>query len=405
MNRRDPERLARIQQALKEHRLDALVCALPVNVLLLTGYWPVIGTSLAIATRDGELRLLVPEDEQPLAEGRADRVATFQPQTLDQLRTPVTAVREPLAKLAKKLKLENARVGYEAGAFSAPASYSSLHIYGGALRELLQGALPDATLERADAMLLHLRAVKTPLELERLRRSCAAARNGFVAGAGAVRAGQSETDAAALFRAAMLLIPRGGTRAEAFTWCMSGPNAALAAAAFARSQERKLKREDLVLVHCNSTVDGYWTDVTRTYCFALDARKQKLFDAVLAARRAALAMIRPGLRARDVDAAARDVMRAHGFGKAFPHGAGHEVGFNAIDATCPPRLHPASEDVLEEGMTFNLEPAAYLEGYGGIRHCDMVAIVSGKAELLTPFHSQQDELLLEPQQLAEVRIA
>ena len=87
----------------------------------------------------------------------------------------------------------------------------------------------------------------------------------------------------------------------------------------------------------------------------------------------------PWRGAEDVDRAARDVIRRHGFGDdAFPHGTGHGVGFAAIDHTARPRLHPASDDVLQPGMVFNVEPAIYIEGYGGFRHCDMVVVTPGE---------------------------
>ena len=60
---RDEERIERNRMAMKDEDLDALVCTLPMNVLLLSGFWPVIGTSAAIFTRDGKITLLVPEDE------------------------------------------------------------------------------------------------------------------------------------------------------------------------------------------------------------------------------------------------------------------------------------------------------------------------------------------------------
>ena len=64
---RDEERVARIQRALGAHRLDALVCTLPSNVRLATGYWPVIGSAIAIATREGAIAVLAPEDEARFA--------------------------------------------------------------------------------------------------------------------------------------------------------------------------------------------------------------------------------------------------------------------------------------------------------------------------------------------------
>src|SRR5437764_11741094 len=86
-----------IQDALREDGLDALVCALPANVLLLTGYWPVVGTSIAVVSREGTTALLVPEDERDLAaEGWADTLLSFRPGALDDLRSAEAAVRGPL---------------------------------------------------------------------------------------------------------------------------------------------------------------------------------------------------------------------------------------------------------------------------------------------------------------------
>jgi Xaa-Pro aminopeptidase len=91
------------------------------------------------------------------------------------------------------------------------------------------------------------------------------------------------------------------------------------------------------------------------------------------------------VRASEVDLAARDVLRRQGFEKEFSHSLGHGVGFASISANARPRIHPKSDEVLETGMTFNIEPAVYLEGYGGARHCDMVAVTESGMQLLTGF--------------------
>lgn len=149
-------------------------------------------------------------------------------------------------------------------------------------------------------------------------------------------------------------------------------------------------------MHCNSYVDGYWTDVTRTYCLGdPDRRQRAMYAAVFEARAAALAAIRPGARAAEVDAAARDVLTTRGFGPLFTHGLGHNVGFSAISTEYPPRLHPASQDRLEAGMTFNVEPAIYVDGYGGLRHCDVVTVGKQGVEVLTPFQTALDQLVLD----------
>ena len=90
----DTERKSRIQQALSEANLDAVICALPSDVLLLTGYWPVIGASVAICFREGPTILLVPEDEKELAEdGFADSIVTFTAETLEEMQSITDAVK------------------------------------------------------------------------------------------------------------------------------------------------------------------------------------------------------------------------------------------------------------------------------------------------------------------------
>lgn len=208
---RNPERVDRIRDALRNNKWDLAICALPMNVLLLCGYWPVIGGGVAMAYSDGRISLLVPEDEEDLA--------------------------------------------------------------------------------------------------------------------------------------------RGGW---GFTWCMSGANSALASAAYARSRTKGIKPDDLVLVHCNSYVDGYWTDITRTYCMGeMEERGQQMYETVFAARQAALDAIRPGVRASDADKAAREILKERGFAPQFKHSTGHGVGFSAISAHANPRLHPKSEDTIEAGMVLN----------------------------------------------------
>ncbi|HYL96095.1 MAG TPA: M24 family metallopeptidase, partial [Terriglobales bacterium] len=61
-----------------------------------------------------------------------------------------------------------------------------------------------------------------------------------------------------------------------------------------------------------------------------------------------------------------------------------------------PRIHPKSEEQLQPGMMFNLEPAVYIAGSGGIRHCDMVTVTENGVEVLTPFQSQVEDLIIDP---------
>ncbi len=395
-SQRDDQRIALLQAALREHNLDALLVSLPSHVLLLTGYYPVVGVSIAICTRDGEIALLAPEDEKQFAEqGWATDIEYFQPVTLEEIPPLAQSVIPPLKRLAQKMQFASARIGIESGPVSEPSSYSALNCYGSALQAISKEVWPGAELVNAHKVLHHLCAVKTPSELRKIRTACSIAASAFEGGRKTIAPAASEIELAAGFARefATAAASAGIDRQHAFLYCMSGPNSAQAYYAFAHSTDRKLGRRDWALVHCNSQVGGYWTDITRTYVMGeYTERHQEMFRAVLEARDAALAVIRPGAKASAVDAAAREVIEKHGFKGGFKHQTGHGVGFGAIDAHALPRIHPKSGDVLENGMVFNVEPAIYREGFGGVRQCEMVAVTDTGAEILTPFHSQFADL-------------
>jgi Xaa-Pro aminopeptidase len=394
---RDRERMERVERGLREENLDALVCALPSNVLLLTGYWPVVGTSVAVVTRAGEVGLALPEDEGDLADGGwAEVRETFSPGSLDGLPTLPQVLAPSLSRVLHRLGMKNGRLGYEHGPILEPGSYAGTNRYSAMMPELVREISAAADVVPADQLLLRLRAVLTRRELARLRLACRLTGDAFRLGARSIVPGATEHEVAAAFRAPLEAGPAedaAHARVGGYTFCMSGPNAALAYKAYARSRGRRLRASDLVLVHCNAFLGGFWTDVTRTYHFgSAEDRTAELFELVLKARRAALDAVAPGATGREVDRAAREVLATHRAGNTFRHGTGHGVGFAAIDHQARPRIHPASDDVLETGMVFNLEPALYLEGWGGLRHCEMAAVTAEGAELLTPFQSRLEEL-------------
>jgi Xaa-Pro dipeptidase len=391
---RDEERVSRIVRKLEETDLDALVCALPSNVLLLTGYWPVVGTAIAVASRAGCIGLVAPTDEQDLAErGWADEIRWFESGSIEQIRNTTAAVRQPLTELVHALGVDRRRLGLESASASQPSPYAEVHVYQGDLRRLLNDSGAVA-LVPADELLAELRSNATPAELQRIRIACELARQAFEVGAQLVRPGQRETEVAAGFRRPLHSgwAELSVSRADGFVFCMSGINSAEAYAAYARSRSKPVAPGELLLVHCNSYIDGYWTDITRTYCLGEPDRLQhRMYQAVFAARDAALSVIRPGIPAAAVDQAARAELEDRGFGREFKHPTGHGVGFAAIDHNARPRLHPRSSDVLESGMVFNVEPAIYVENVGGLRHCDMVVVTDGGFELLTQFHISLEE--------------
>ncbi len=153
-------------------------------MLLLSGYWPVVGTALVLAGQERTI-LIVPRDEAALAQrGWADEVEQFEPGSLDRLGTVRQAVRDLLASAARQLRVDRGRIGFEADEWYEPASYAAMHLYGAAMKPLLAESLPRAAVESADEMLAELRAVKTPAEIERIRTACRIAAAAFETGAG-----------------------------------------------------------------------------------------------------------------------------------------------------------------------------------------------------------------------------
>jgi Xaa-Pro aminopeptidase len=385
----DPDRRSRVIAMLREEKLDALICSSPTQVLLLTGYWPVIGNSIAIFTAEGEVLVLLPEDEHEVAANSSDAVLTdFSPEQLHSLTKPKDAIGKPLTSLCRKLSITQARVGMELEQDLQPASYAVTACYRSTLRDLLHEEFPKLTIVAADGALERLKASKTAIELERMNANVKVAEAGFSAAPQAIQEGLREAVVAAAIQSAFQQSAAASRieRNYGFFYCMSGHNSAKAAAAYARTRQRIVEAGDLAMIHANTCGDGYWTDITRTWTVGEPTKKQaNMRAAIMEARLAALEVIRPGRHARDVDQAARSVLEKHGYEKQFKHALGHGVGFAAADANAWPRIHPTSPDVLEPGMTFNVEPAIYFDGYGGMRHCDVVAVTSTWVQVLTEF--------------------
>ena len=296
---RDPERHTRIVDALHGSGLDAFLCALPSQVLLLAGYWPVMATSVAVFTSAGEVHLIVPEDEAELAEhSSAAQRTIYRPASLSAITDAHKAIRGPLSDVIKKLGLTASRVGIEVGQFVQPSSYAVMNFFGAGLSEILRETLPRLTMLSATDELERLKAVKTPHELGKIRSAAKIAEAAFECGKHQVRAGRSEPEIASAFQSAFERTPLGAEmhRSYGSFFCMSGPNSASAAAAYARTRQRTVKPA-IFMVHCNSCGDGFWTDITRTYIAGTrDPRQEQMHAAITEARQAALRRSRRALR-------------------------------------------------------------------------------------------------------------
>jgi len=150
-----------------------------------------------------------------------------------------------------------------------------------------------------------------------------------------------------------------------------------------------IRESTIVLIDGGCSVEGYASDITRTFVLgkAPDKTKDKMkqvFDIVHRAQSAALAAAKPGVEAGSVDAAARKVITDAGYGpdyKFFTHRLGHGMGMDGHEW---PYLVRGNSTKLQPEMTFSDEPGIYIRGEFGIRLEDDMHITEGGAELFTP---------------------
>ena len=119
-----------------------------------------------------------------------------------------------------------------------------------------------------------------------------------------------------------------------------------------------------------------------------DKKQEEIYQLVLAAQVSAIEFLRAGVKAQDVDAAARSIIEQAGYGNQFGHSTGHGVGLSIHEK---PRLSVKDQTVLEEGMVVTIEPGVYLPGWGGVRIEDTVVVQNGGCRVLT--RTPKEELL------------
>ncbi len=242
------------------------------------------------------------------------------------------------------------------------------------LRRLHLGGLRDVR----QAVTL-LRAVKDAAEIAAMRRAAAITDEALGAVVGRGLVGRSERDVAWDLQAEY---HRLGAEGEAFGAIVA--TGEHGAQAHAVPGERAIRAGELVVVDTGARVDGYCSDITRTFAAGEPGEElRRVYDVVLAAQLAGLAAVRAGAHGRDdVDAAARAVIEAAGYGERFGHGTGHGVGLEVHEA---PSLGRTRGDRLEAGMVCTVEPGIYLEGVAGVRIEDTVLVTPDGAERLTTY--------------------
>jgi Xaa-Pro aminopeptidase len=370
----------KLREKIRAEQLDAFVVTHLPNLFYLTNFAGTAGIAVVTAER---FYLIV-----DFRYGAAVNELQASPHAFpDAEIVPVDrSYDESLVDLLARLK--PARVGIE----GSNLTVTRFHRVAQSLRASIQ--LGDATLKGASGMTLlptddiveRLRIIKDDHEVDMLRRG------GLLLSAVALdviqdtKAGVTEQELAA--KIDWRIKSAGFERCSFETIVASGPNSAHP---HAHAGDRALREGDLVVLDFGGVYGGYCVDLTRTVAVGQpDAEIRRVYGAVLEAQNAAIAVAKAGVRAGDIDAAARHALGRHDLAKAFGHSTGHGLGVEIHEA---PRVGPRREatadapappdELIEPGMVFTIEPGAYIPGWGGVRIEDDVLVTPDGVEMLT----------------------
>jgi Xaa-Pro aminopeptidase len=369
-------RRKRLARLLKDEGVDAFLISNPVNVTYLTGF-----------SGDSSYLVLAKRQTVLVSDGRfVEQIAEECPGLEAHIRTMKQSTPQAVSDVLKKLGLRS--VGFE----SAHLSVAELESF----RDLAPGLDWKAGRDRVEK----LRLIKDPSEIEQIREAIRIAEKAFAMFKALLRPEDTEKS---LTDAMESYVRRAGGKCSAFPAIIGVDERA--ALPHAPPTDRPVGAARLLLVDWGASGRFYKSDLTRVLiarnysAFSRSARREqadskleRVYQTVLRAQESAIAAVRPGAKASDVDAAARAMIDDAGLGNYFNHGLGHGIGLQVHEG---PNLRAISTDVLAAGMVTTIEPGIYLPGWGGVRLEDDVLVTPDGCEVLTAVDKDWQTSVLE----------
>jgi Xaa-Pro aminopeptidase len=335
---------------------EALLVTNLVNVRYLTGF-----------TGSAALLLVLPDDVVLTTDGRyrdqaAEQLAAAAVEAQVEVRATLAGQYEVLGAVARGV----ARIGLEADSVTWSQQ-----------RRFASDVFADAELVATGGVCEELRRIKDAGEIERMAEAARIADDALAAVLPLLGQGVTEREVALGLDYEMRRLGADGSSFE--TIVASGPNGAKP---HARPTDRRIAPGELVVIDFGAIVDGYCSDMTRTFCVGEPGEDVALRMAAVVkeSQREGVAAVKAGVRGREVDETCRAVIADAGWADAFIHGTGHGVGLEIHEA---PRVASTSEDVLAAGHVVTVEPGVYLAEHGGVRIEDTVVVTDDGCIVLT----------------------
>jgi len=344
-SRRWPEhlkvRVDRLRGKMSHASVDALLVNYPPDIRYLTGFSG--EDSWALITRHGVIIFSDRRFEEELAVHAPHARAIMRKKSLS----------EELGKLVRSQKLR--RIGFQAEHMTVAGRKSILkHI-------------PARRLRETSRWVIEQRSVKDLTEMPPLRRAIDIQQRALMQTLPQIRPGMTEKQVCALLEFTMRNLGADGPSFA--TIIAAGANSSVP---HYRPGDVKIRPRSPILIDFGAVYRGYHSDMTRVIAIGGFPKKiAEIYNIVREAQLAGIEAIRPGARLKDVDAAARQVIKKAGYGKQFGHSLGHGIGLEIHEE---PRLSHLSEGQLQPGQVVTVEPGIYLPGVGGVRLEDDVLV-------------------------------
>ena len=266
-----------------------------------------------------------------------------------------------LADVMKKYKSE--KIGFESDSITFKQ------------HKEIKESLPQNRLVPTLNVMKGLRAIKYGVEIASIKKAVRISDEAFKHILGFIKLGMREVDIAEEIE---YTVKRKGASNISFdTIAISGEKTSLPHGA----PSQDLLKKGIVLMDFGCVFSGYSSDMTRTIFLGKATAKQKeIYNIVLEAQQIAIENVKPGVEASCIDKAARDYITNKGYGEYFGHSTGHGVGLDIHEL---PNISGKSDEVLQPGMIFTIEPGIYIPGWGGVRIEDMVQVTEDGCKIIT----------------------
>ncbi len=342
---------------------DAIVLVPGMNMFYFTGLQFHLSERpiLAIFTPDGQMSIIIPQLEMPKINQRPDLEARAFSWT------DTEGYQNAFKDAVNELGLKGKVLGVD-GLTMRVTEWLEF--------QKIDSSIRVSALER---QIIRILAMKTPDEVEAMRKAVQISEAALDKLLAWVQPGMTEKQIAARLGEEMTALGSDGAAFEPLV--QTGPNSALP---HGMLTDRVLGKDEFLLIDYGGRYEGYPADITRTFCLGTPtAEMQKIYDTVLGANEAAIKAGGPGVTMGAVDKAARDVIKAAGYGEYFIHRTGHGLGLNGHEMI--PQIAENVNDVLEPGMAFTIEPGIYIPGLGGVRIEDDVVVTENGLDVLTSY--------------------